>query len=141
MSIQPYDEDRIKPEDLIIRRVNPNYHIVWDENRQCNRISSKLISPSSTGSKGMSVDIEALIVAADIDPKHFVTTPVYTGSVAFPARVVRDLGLMVGYEPIPGNPYHGEVWSSPCGKFSRRQKKGLCSSSKWYVKLAGVDLF
>lgn len=93
----------------------------------------------------MSVDIEALIVAAGMEPKRFVTTPVFTASVSFPAGRIRRLDLMVGYDPVknsssaPDNPYHGQVWARQLGKrFARKQQKGLAAAAQWYVELAGV---
>lgn len=141
MSVDPYDEDQIKAEDTIIRRINPDHHVVWDENRGRNRVSSKAFTPSSGENDGMSVDVEALIIADGHDPKEYVTTPVFIGSVAFSAGVARALDLRVGYDPIPKNPYHGEVWGNPRpNRFSNSQKKGLMAASAWYVELKDVDL-
>jgi hypothetical protein len=141
LSVQPYDEKKIKPEEVIIRRINPVQHVVWDENRGCNRISSKAFSPSSGENGGMSVDIEDLILEGGHNPKQYVTTPIFTGSVAFSADNVRNLGLRIGYDPIQENPYHGEVWGSPrANRFSNPQKKGLLAASEWYVEIEGVSL-
>ncbi len=95
----------------------------------------------------MSVDIENLIVAAGQNPQTYVTTPVFTGSVAFSAGEVRALDLWIGYEPIVGvtnvanNPHHGEVWATTERKsFSEGQKSGLARAARWYVELPDVDL-
>lgn len=142
LSIEPYDEDRIDGEDNIIRRVNPTQHVIWDENRQSHRISSKLYSKSSGLKEGMSVDIEALILADGLPPLEYVTTPVYTGSVVFTASNIRALDLFVGYDPIKDtNPYHGEVWTkAPAKRFSKSQKDGLAKFSSWYVALPDVEI-
>lgn len=147
MSIEPYDEEQIDGEDQIIRRVNPSQHVIWDENRQSHRISSKLYSKSSGLKDGMSVDIEALILADDIDPLEYVVTPVFTGSVVFTASDIRTLDLWVGYDPIkdapgiPDNPYHGEVWAhTPQKRFLKRQKDGLANFARWYVALPNVEI-
>lgn len=147
MAVQPYDEARIEATDVIIRRVNRKQHVVWDENTKKERISSKLYQKSSGQDAGMSVDIEALMLADGVCPKKFVTTPVFMGSVAFSAGQVRTLGLWVGYDPIPasqsdpGNPYHGEVWTTgPSKRFSDAQRRGLASAARWYVRLPGVDI-
>lgn len=95
----------------------------------------------------MSVDVEALILAAGQHPQTYVTTPVYTGSVALSAGDVRALDLWVGYEPIenvpnvPGNPHHGEVWATTERKnFSDGQKTGLAKAAHWYVEVPDVDI-
>lgn len=141
MSAEPYDEDQIKADDIIIRRINPVQHVVWDDNRGRYRVSSKAFTPSSGQNHGMSVDVEALIVADGHDPKEYVTTPIFTGSVAFSAVAARALDLILGFDPIPENPYHGEVWGN-CrpNRFSKRQKDGLKAASAWYVELEDVDL-
>lgn len=147
LAVEPYDEAGIAGEDTIIRRINPIHHIVWDENRQKHRISPKAYNKSSGPKEGMSVDIERLIVGAGVNPQEYVTTPVFTGSVALRAGDVRALGLWVGYDPIegvhyvPDNPYHGEVWSPTERKnFTDSQKSALAHLAQWYVPLPNVDL-
>ena len=146
-SSEPYNDTNIKAGDIIIRRINPKQHKVFDHNRNCYRISTKAYSPSSGPNGGMSVDIEALIVRAGKDPKKFVTTPVYTGSVAFSAGQVRGLDLLIGHTPKPDNPYHGDVWANKSSgrfsdsqkrPFSGSQKRSLLNAAKWYVELPGV---
>jgi hypothetical protein len=145
--VEPYDEKNISRQDRIIRRINVKEHVIWDGNRQRNRISSKLYNKSSGLLDGMSVDIEALILADGVDPVDHVTTPVFTASVFFSAGDVRALGLIIGYEPVadvegqPDNPYHGEVWLTTQRKsFTRAQKKGLANSANWYVEIPDVDI-
>lgn len=85
----------------------------------------KVFSPSSEPNGGMSVDIERLMLADGVDPREYVTTPVFTGSVAFSAGAARALGLIVGYDPIPTNPYRGEVWSADRPNRFSRQQRGI----------------
>lgn len=141
MPVAPYNEERIGDDDIIIRRINPDQHIIWDENRNKLRISSKAYNKSSGLRDGMSVDIEALIAAAGVNPKAYVTTPVFTGSVAFLAGKVRALGFWVGYEPIKENPFHGKVWAKTEKRnFSDSEKRRLAGLATWYVTLPGVDI-
>lgn len=147
MSVDPYDERKIGNDDIIIRRINPKQHVVWDSNRQQNRISSKAYSKSSGLKEGLSVDIEALILADNLDPRTFVQTPIFTGAVAFSASVIRGLSLWVGYDPVkndpdaPDNPYHGQVWLPAQKKqFSEKQKSGLAQAATWYVVIPGVEV-
>lgn len=147
MAVDPYDEKQIGASDTIIRRISPEQHVVWDENRKRKRISSKAYNKSSGPRDGMSVDIEKLIVAAGQDPRVYVTTPRFTGSVAMPAGKVRELDLWVGYDPVkdapnePDNPHHGEVWATkPKKSFTDAQKNGLARLARWYVELPDVDI-
>ncbi len=141
MSVAPYDEGDISPDDCIIRRINPEQHVVWDDNLDKRRVSSKAFTPSSGTDGGMSVDIENKIIGANEDPKEYVTTPVFTGSVHFLASAIRELDLWIGYDPLPDNPHHGEVWGNPRpNRFKSSQKNGLHRLAQWYVALENVDL-
>ena len=133
--------------DTIIRRISPEQHVVWDDNRGRHQISRKAYSKSSGENGGMSVKIESLIVAAGEDPSSWVTTPRFLGSESFSAHQIRSLGLIIGYDPIkdeldvPDNPYHGEVWTSrPARRFSTEQQNGLLNTAEWYVELEDVDI-
>jgi hypothetical protein len=57
----------------------------------------------------MSIDIKKSIEEAALDPRAFVTTPRWIGSVIFKTSVARQRGLLVGSDPIPGNDHHGGV--------------------------------
>jgi len=141
MAAQPYDEDDLIDVDILIRRVNPKQHVVFDENTGKKRTSSKLFSPSSGPNDGMSVDIQKLIENDGVNVQDFVSTPTFTGSVFFDVNSARNAGLMVGYDPIVGNPYHGEVWgSSKPNRFTKSQKRALINSSAWLVEIPGVDI-
>lgn len=142
MAIKPYDEPEISHDDDIIRRVNPEQHVVFDERIGQNRLSSKLFSPSSGPEGGMSVDIAELIEKSGNDVCDYVTTPVFTGAVKFKACVAREVGLMIGYDPLPNNPCHGEVWNSSArpNRFSTSQKKALFKEAEWLVPLSGVKI-
>lgn len=142
MSVQPYDEAQIADEDDIIRRVCRDQHVVYDHNLKKERISSKLFSASSGPNDGMSVDIPKLMLANNTNVKEFVTTPVFTGSVVFKSIAARNAGLIIGYDPIATNPYHGEVWNkgNKPNRFSRGQKNALARASEWLVALEDVEL-
>ena len=96
----------------------------------------------------MSVEIEALIVADDVDPYDWLKKALrFPGSVPLLAHQIRELGLIVGYDPIknvpgvPDNPYHGEVWTSkPSKRFRKGEQKRLLNAAKWYVEMEGVDI-
>lgn len=89
----------------------------------------------------MSVDIEKKIIEAGFDPKEFVTNPVFICSVCFSAEQIRSVGLRVGYEPLPDNLAHGEVWSSPnSNRFTKAQKRYLANSARWYCKADDIEL-
>jgi len=83
LPVDPYDEEKIGSTDVIIRRINPNQHVIWDDNQNCQRVSTKAFSPSSGENGGMSVDIESLIIENNINPEEYVTTPIFTVKFCF----------------------------------------------------------
>ena len=89
---------------------------------------------SSETNSGMSVDLECSIVEAGLDPKVYVTTPRWIGSVHFEAGVLRSEGFLVGFHPLPKNLHHGEVW----GEFSKLKKRALQRLCAWFVPIEGV---
>jgi hypothetical protein len=130
--VVPHDHAGVSPSDGVIRRISSN-QIVTDKNGQ-KRISSKAFQGSSETNGGMSVDLECSILGAGLDPRHYVTTPRWIGSVRFAAGALRSEGFLVGFHPLPENPHHGEVW----GDFSRAKKRLLQGLCEWFVPIPGV---
>jgi hypothetical protein len=134
--VQPHDHEGIGNSDGIIRRVSGQQVVDDPKAKGGKRLSTAAVSPSSGGNGGMSVDIQAEIEKAGLDAKQYVTTPRWTGSILFQAGQLRNEDFQVGYDPLPGNPYHGEVW----GNFSRSRQKRLLDLSEWFVEIEGVAL-
>ncbi|QND60412.1 hypothetical protein [Mesorhizobium huakuii] len=138
-NVEPHDHPEILDADTLIRRVNPVHHVVSDENRNCLRLSSKLMKPQGGG---MSVDHERSILEEGKDPVAFVRTPVFVGAVQFQAPDARAVSLRIGYDPVEGNPYHCEVWGTPprADKFTAAQEKTLLNTCGWYIPIEGVEI-
>lgn len=132
--VTPHDHAGILATDGIIRRVSPEYHVVEDPKTGGRRISSILFRPSSDG--GMSVDLEREINEAGFAAREYVTNPKYTGSVRFEAGPLRENRFVVGFAPLPENPYHGEVWF----RKSKANEKILRSLCAWFVEIEGVSI-
>lgn len=133
-NVLPHDAPDLVSGDGVIRRISDK-QIVVDAAGQ-RRISSLAFKPSSSGRyPGMSVDLERSIIDAGLEPRAFVTTPVWTGSVRFDVSDLREDGLQVGSNPLPPeNPHHGEVW----GIASRGQQRRMQARAAWYVEIPGV---
>jgi hypothetical protein len=131
----PHDHDEIANEDDIIRRISDQQIVNVGGVR---RISSLAFQASSDSPRaGMSIDIKSSIEAAGLNAATFVTTPKWTGSVVFKAGAARALGFMVGYDPMPDNDHHGEVW----GAFTKRTSKSLQRACQWFVPVSGAQVF
>lgn len=139
--VEPHDHEEIDSDWLLVRRICPANHVVFDENRNCDRISTKAYKPSSGDKSGMSIDLKCLIERANLSVADYVTTPVFTGSVEFEVSTVRSKSMIVGFDPLPENPYHGEVWGSQKpNHFTRSQVRAIQSSARWLVRLPDVEL-
>lgn len=132
-NVIPHDHPGIGPDDGIIRRVS-EHHVVTDEKTGGKRLSSMAFKPSTGENAGMSVDLQAQIEEAGFDARAYVTTPRWVGSVRFRAGDLRSENFQVGYDPVPDNPHHGEVW----GTFSRAQQRRLRQLCEWFVPINGV---
>jgi hypothetical protein len=134
--IVPHDHQEIYADDLVIRRVSEAWTVDDPKAPGGKRLSTMAFEKSSGPNGGMSVDLKRQIEEAGIDPKQWVTTPRWTGSVILRVGELRAEGFRVGFDPLDDNPYHGEVW----GQFSKGRKKKLMSLCSWFVPLDGVAL-
>ena len=133
--VVPHDHAEILPVDGVIRRIS-HQQVVDDQLRGCRRISSIAFKASTGNSNGMSIDLQREIEEAGLNPRVFVTTLRWIGSVRFVAGELRGLSFQVGYDPLESNPYHGEVW----GAFNKVQQDGLRIASQWFVEIPGVAI-
>jgi hypothetical protein len=131
-NVVPHDHEGIVRDDGIIRRISEQQIVTDSDGRR--RISSIAFNKSSALNGGMSVDIQKLIEERGVDARQYVTTPRWTGSVRFEAGALRQEGFQVGFDPLPDNPFHGEVW----GEFTKRQRLILQSIAIWFVEIPGV---
>ena len=138
--VLPHDHDEILPDHGIIRRVSEKQVVKRADGRRT--LSTLAFKPSTSGEyPGLSVDIEDWIREANKEPKEFVTTPRWVGSVRFTAGALRHEECRVGWDPLekegslPANPFHGEVWD-----IDREKQTRLQEIAAWYVPIAGVDV-
>ena len=127
----PHDHSGIAPAAVVIRRISEKQIVIDKFGHQ--RISSMAFTNSSD-IEGISIDFEALILEAKLDPKKHVTTPRWIGSVALAAQDLRDEDFRVGYDPLPDNAFHGQAW----GKSDKKKAKRLQIKIRWYVPIPGV---
>ena len=93
-------------------------------------------APSSGPNGGLSIDLQNEIELAGLEPRQYVSLPPWLGSVRFEAGQLRTMEFWVGYDPLPDQPHHGEVW----GNFSRSKQRQLLRSGQWFVEIPGVAL-
>lgn len=133
-NVVAHDNPAIDSASLVIRKIS-KHHIVDDANGN-PIVTTASMQPSTSGNKGLSVDLEALILSDELDPRKIVSAPEWLGTVSLTAGEFRSEDYQVGYDPQPENIYHGEVW----GHFSRGRRKRLLGIAQWYVEIPGVVL-
>jgi hypothetical protein len=127
--VLPHDHDGIEADHGVLRRITM-HHLVQDEKApNGRRLSSLAFQPSSGVNGGMSVDLENEIGAAGLDPKTYIVNPPFIGAVRFAVSSLRRLDFMVGYDPLPTNLHHGEVW----GNFTSSKRKQLLALAEPFV--------
>jgi hypothetical protein len=131
----PHDHIEITATDGVIRRISQQ-QLVTDAKSGSIRISSMAFKPSSGLNGGMSVDLQSSIEGVGLDARVYVTTPRWMGSLRFETGALRAEGFQVGFDPLPDNPHHGEVW----GKFSKPQQRRLAELAVWFVPIDGVSV-
>jgi hypothetical protein len=126
-NVLPHDDPDIEDGDGLLRYIDPDNHLVWDDNLGRYRVSSAAFSESSTPNGGMSVDIEQSMVAAGLAREARLPNPRW-GIARLLAGNMRQLGLQVGSDSLPENPHHGAVWG--IGR-NRRLRKVICGQAEY----------
>lgn len=131
----PHDHDQILNDDRLLRGVT-EHHIARHKNPQ--RLASSLYQTSSSGrNPGMSADLESLLLSCGVDITERYQSQKWLGAVAIEVGFLRELGLKVGYAPLPNNPFHCEVWGNITGSISKKIGK----NAVWAVPIPFVSLF
>lgn len=130
--VVPHNDPDIDAADGLLRRIDPVNHVVWDKKLGRYRVSSGAFSESSVPNGGMSVDLEELMLAAGHDPVSDLDTD--WGLVRLIAGQLRNKNCLVGSDPLPDNPYHGEVWNTS----GRGGKIKVGKSFSWVKKAARI---
>ena len=134
-NVVPYDDPDIKADDGLIRHINPDYHLVPDQNTGRLRLSTAAFSGSSKPPRGMSVDLERPMIEAGLDNQSMLPNADF-GALRLIAGEMRELGHKVGRNPQSDNPYHGEVWGIGQG---RSAKKRIMDKAVWIKKPTGLE--
>jgi hypothetical protein len=132
-AVTPHDDPAIAPESMLVRHINPKYHVVPDENRNGRRVTSGAFAATSGDPHhGMSVDVNQLL--QQLPAAHMV--PAGMGAVSLIVAELREKGLQVGSDPVPANEFHGQVWGVK--KTVRNVVYKLVKD--WVVPLDGVAI-
>lgn len=134
-NVLPHDDAALNRHSKLVRNINPQHHLVPDENIGGLRITSAAFSATSGDpSYGMSVDLVQLMEAAGA--AETCKVPPGFGAVVVMVGDARDLALKVGPDPVPTNEFHGQVWG-----VTKKKRSTIHSIVKeWLVALPGVTI-
>lgn len=129
---QEFQDDRntIRDGDRLLRRIDPNYHLVEDASGVGRRLSTGAFK-NTKHTNSMSVNLQKLLAR----PTDALLG--YEGHylVAFTAGFVRGLRPPQGvtHAPTQGDPSHGEVWGSKNSKAGVLEPLRQEANRNWVV--------
>lgn len=148
--IKPHNDASIPDDSKLLRGVVKQYHVVPDENTGRMRISSAFLEPSTVDRdpyEGLSVDVQAKMDGNGADPTQIMKarvledgTPAFQGVISLKAAAFRTRSFLVGYEPMPGNEYHGAVWQTAVAKLTKSKRKALLKEAEWFIVIPDTDI-
>lgn len=143
----PYDDQRVKNEHRLVRRINPRWHLKPDKARgggylQPNSVAFKA---SDGPNEGMSVYWFECLQKNGHDPMTYGETSEYTGAMVLTVGDVRALGLAVGHTPVDGNECHVDIWNitgkNQAEQFHRgKHTEALIGKAVWLAKPEGYKV-
>jgi hypothetical protein len=115
----------VPPDTALYRRINPDPHLVWDENFDCWRISTGAFRDPE-----MSVVIGDTLEELARDPASVLSEHPDNYLVSFTAKVAEDCSLTVVRDSTPLEPAHGVVR----GKKRKPVMRALAAACAWVVR-------
>jgi hypothetical protein len=140
--VAPHDHPELTSEGRLIRRISPLQVVDSPKGR---RLSSAVLEPSTTDRDpycGLSVDLEQLLLADNVDAIEHVKRGEALGAIALTVSCFRDRHFLVGFDPQPNNDYHGNVWQRPAlnAKLTRGMRNALLREAEWFITIDGVAI-
>jgi hypothetical protein len=122
--VTPEDDPSISDDTALYRRIDPRYHLVWDENRGCRRVTSGALSGLE-----MSVALGDALVELGRSPETLLDRYPDQYLITFPARAARERGQAVRRDPVDDEHAHGLV----IGKKNLSCRRTLLQAARWVV--------
>jgi len=145
----PYNDTSIPAESDVFRGVSEQHIVVGHDGKK--RISTAFLEPSSLGRdpyQGISIDIETKMLSDEINPVNCMSEKTcshgkkcYLGVISFTTSSFRDLDFLVGYDPLPTNPFHGGVWQNGANKMTKGKRKRILRNANWLIEIDNVSIF
>lgn len=140
--VAPHNHTQILDSDYVIRLISSEWQVLDEKFPEGKRLSSVAWEPSSELNGGVSVVLESLLIADELNIPEFITSSRYPASIKMNVGSIRQHNFQVGYDPvkdepsISDNPYHCQIW----GVTTKGKQNLLKNISSWVVALNNVSL-
>jgi hypothetical protein len=125
----PHDHTALIDSDLLVRLVPAGWRVPASSGNW--RLASQAFANSSDKYGGCSVLIAKLVEESGATIAEIVRSRGMLGAIAISVREVRSRGLQAGFDPLPDDPHHGQIW----GKITRGTSNALLVQSAWAVAI------
>jgi hypothetical protein len=120
--VTPEDDASISDETALFRRIHPQFHLHWDDNRGCWRVTSGAFDHEE-----MSVALGDTLEELGRSPETLLDPYPDQYLVSLPARAAREQEQAILRDPDDAEPAHGLV----VGRKTLRRKKALLAAARW----------
>jgi hypothetical protein len=125
-----HDHPGLLGTDLVFRLIPKQWRVpgsspgIW-------RLSTQAFENSSDRYGGCSVLLANLLAEAQVSIDDIVAERGALGAIKLAVSEIRVRSLQVGFDPLPDDPFHGQIW----GKITKGVSKGLLGVSSWAVEV------
>jgi len=146
--VVPHDHPDLVGEALMLRGVDPQYHVVPDANRGCRRLSSALFKNDPKRQGYLSFNAAKCITDLGETGSAYMGDRGWIGVVCMPVEKFRTfdpatgaaerwkIGMVPLPDDTPPDPCHGAVW----GKINDNRANAIRRQVQWVVELPNVVL-
>lgn len=121
--VEPHDHDQIYAADIMLRGIPERWIIRTDDGG--HRISTGAFQASSDKYKGMSLAAKKVLECEEKDINEWAAGK-FVAVVCFPVVKLRDVEILVGWDPNKDDPAHCNAW----GKLRKSLQKEFAKKAK-----------
>ena len=105
--VRPHDHEQIQDEDIMLRGI-PEQQIVPTPDGG-RRISTGAFSRSSDTYGGLSLGVKKVLECLEKTTDEWAAGR-FSAVVCFPAKMLREAGVQIGWDPLDDDPAHCNAW-------------------------------
>ena len=127
--MEPHDHKQIQDEDIMMRGI-PEWQIVSTPDGG-RRISTGALSRSSDKYGGLFLGAKKVLECLEKTTEDWAAGR-FSAVVCFPAGMLRNAGVQVGWDPLEDDPAHCNAWEASGKPFPRKRSvlKDLANNTK-----------